>query len=341
MNDAGSAATMNVSRLIAETMGQQMRCDDRVMLIGEDVGASGGTFGASRGLQREFGEWRVRDAPISEMGFVGMGVGMAMAGLRPIVEIMFVDFIGVCLDPIVNAAAKNRYMSGGAVGVPITFRAAAGCIGVAAQHSQCLWGMLAHIPGLRVVAPSNPADYRQMLGAAIRCDDPVFVLEHKDVYLRRCDSFAFGTDVRGEIRDDSLSGACVVRQGSDISLVALSTMVERAIEAADLLAGRGISAEVVDLRSVVPLDVGTVCSSVAKTSRLLVIDEDHRSFGLSAELTLRVLEEIGPTAVAAFGRLATADAPIPAALALEDAVLPRTSDIFSAAMDLLEKPLLH
>lgn len=336
MSDAAMSVNINVSRLIAETMAEQMRQDAHVLLMGEDVGSSGGTFGASRGLQREFGDWRVRDTPISEMGFVGMGVGMAMSGLRPIVEIMFVDFIGVCLDPIVNAAAKNRYMSGGSVGVPITFRAAAGCIGVAAQHSQCLWGTLAHIPGIRVVAPSNPADYRQMLGAAIRSDDPVFVLEHKDVYLRKCASFAFGTDVTGEIRDDALIGARIVRPGSDVTLVTLSTMVERAVEAAAELDAHGVSAEIVDLRSVVPLDTQTVCESVSRTGRLLVIDEDYRSFGLSAELILRVFEEIGPHRVTSFGRLATADAPIPAALTLEDVVIPRTADIVRETLHLMK-----
>ena len=170
----------NVSDLIAGTLELELQRDPKTLVLGEDVGYSGGTFGATRRLFRQFGEWRVRDTPISEMGFTGMAVGLAMSGWRPIVEVMFVDFIGVCLEQVYNAIAKNRYMSGGTAAMPITIRAAGGCIGVAAQHSQCLWGTFAHLPGLKVVAPSNPYDYKGLLAAAIEDDDPVVVIEHKD-----------------------------------------------------------------------------------------------------------------------------------------------------------------
>lgn len=312
----------NVSDLIAHTLELEMERDPQTLLLGEDVGYSGGTFGASRRLYRRFGEWRVRDTPISEMGFTGMAVGLAMSGYRPIVEIMFVDFFGVCLEQIYNAIAKNRYMSGGSVAMPITIRTAGGCIGVAAQHSQTLWGMLAHLPGLKVVAPSNPYDYKGLLAAAVESDDPVVVIEHKDAYLRKLPEFALGADVPGERFTVPIGTAAVVREGTDLTIATLSTMVERSLVAADALAGEGVSVEVIDLRSVVPLDHQTVVGSVSRTGRLLVVDEDYRSFGLSGELITRTVEALGPGGVRALGRLAEPDVPIPAAKSLEDVVIP-------------------
>jgi acetoin:2,6-dichlorophenolindophenol oxidoreductase subunit beta len=328
--EVAGARDLNISQLIADTIGMEMERDSTIVFLGEDIGYSGGTFGASRGLFRRFGEWRVRDTPISEMGFTGMAVGLAMSGYRPLVEIMFIDFVGVCLEQIYNGAAKNRYMSGGRVGMPITFRAAGGSIGVAAQHSQSLWGMLAHLPGLKVVAPSNPFDYRGLLAAALRDPDPVVVIEHKDAYLRKCSSFPLGSDVPDEPYVVEIGHAAVVREGSDVTIATLSTMVERSLAAADQLAGRGVDVEVVDLRSVVPLDHGTVAASVAKTGRLVVVDEDYQSFGLSAELVVRVLETSGPKALRAFVRVAEPDVPIPAALSLEDQVIPSVDRIVAA-----------
>lgn len=325
----------NVSELIAATLELELERDPRTLVIGEDVGYSGGTFGATRRLYRRFGEWRVRDTPISEMAFTGMAVGLAMSGWRPILEIMFVDFIGVCLEQVYNAIAKNRYMSGGRVAMPITIRAAAGCIGVAAQHSQTLWGLLGHLPGLKVVAPSNPYDYRGLLAAAIEDDDPVVVLEHKDAYLRKIRDFPLGADVPEERYTVPLGKAAVVREGRDLTIATLSTMVERSLAAADQLAGEGISVEVVDLRSVVPLDHPTVVTSVGRTRRLLVVDEDYRSFGLSGELVARTVEALGPGGLRAIRRLAEPDVPIPAAKSLEDEVIPSAAAIVATSRAML------
>ncbi|MGH2594526.1 MAG: alpha-ketoacid dehydrogenase subunit beta [Actinomycetota bacterium] len=337
--DAATARDLNVSQLIADTIGMEMERDPSIVFLGEDVGYSGGTFGASRGLFRQFGEWRVRDTPISEMGFTGMAVGLAMSGFRPLIEIMFIDFVGVCLDQIYNGAAKNRYMSGGRVGMPITFRAAGGCIGVAAQHSQSLWGMLAHLPGLKVVAPSNPFDYRGLLAAALEDPDPVVVIEHKDAYLRKCSSFAFGSDVPVGRYVVEIGRAAIVREGSDVTIATLSTMVERSLVAADVLAGLGVDVEVVDLRSIVPLDHTTVAASVEKTRRLVVVDEDYRSFGLSAELITRVLETSGPMSLRGFARVAEPDVPIPAAQSLEDRVIPSVERIVVAVTSLPDRTI--
>lgn len=321
----------NLSELIAATMDLELARDPRTLLFGEDVGYSGGTFGASRRLFRQYGEWRVRDTPISEMGFTGMAVGLAMSGWRPIVEIMFIDFIGVCLEQVYNGMAKNRYMSGGMVGMPITIRAAGGSIGVAAQHSQTLWGMLAHLPGIKVVAPSNPYDYKGLLAAAIEDDDPVVVIEHKDAYLRPIREFVLGSDVPDERYTVPLGKAAIVRPGGTLTIATLSTMVERSLAAAERLAADRIEAEIIDLRSVVPLDHETVVKSVARTGHLLVVDEDYRSFGLSGELITRTIEALGPGGVRGIRRLAEPDVPIPAAKVLEDAVIPSVRAIEEAA----------
>lgn len=331
-----AARRMNVSQLIAETIGMEMERDPKIVFLGEDIGYSGGTFGASRDLYRRFGEWRVRDTPISEMGFTGMAAGLAMSGWRPIVEIMFVDFVGVCLEQIYNAIAKNRYMSGGRVQMPVTIRAAGGCIGVAAQHSQSLWGMLAHLPGLKVVAPSNPYDYRGLLAASIESEDPVFVIEHKDAYLRKTSEFPFGTEIPQERYTVPLGKANVVREGADLTIATLSTMVEKSLVAAERLAGEGMSVEVIDLRSVVPLDDASVAASVSKTGRLLIVDEDYLSFGLSGELVARVIENLGPSAVEALSRVANPDIPIPAALSLEREVIPNEDRITAAARAVID-----
>lgn len=327
---------LNISQLIAETIGMEMERDPSIVFLGEDIGYSGGTFGASRGLFRRFGEWRVRDTPISEMGFTGMAVGLAMSGWRPLVEIMFVDFIGVCLEQIYNAIAKNHYMSGGRAPMPITIRAAGGCIGVAAQHSQSLWGMLAHLPGLQVVVPSNPYDYRGLLAASIRSDDPVVFIEHKDAYLRKVGSFPLGTALPEQPFTAEIGKASVVREGSDLTLATLSTMVEKSLVVAERFADKGVQVEVIDLRSVVPLDHPTVVESVARTGRLLVVDEDYLSFGLSGELVTRIVEALGPSRVTAVGRVANPDVPIPAALSLEREVIPNEDRIEAAVRSLLD-----
>jgi len=330
MVTATRPTTYNISLCINEAIGQEMERDARIVVLGEDVGTMGGVFGATRMLQRRFGDRRVRDTPISEMAFTGMGVGLAMAGYRPIVEIMFADFIGVCLEQIYNAMAKNHYMSGGAVRIPMMIKTAGGCIGSAAQHSQCLWGTFAHLPGMKVVAPWSPYDHKGLMAAALEGDDPVVYVEHKRLMRYRASAFPVGGDVPAERYTVPLGRANVVRPGGDLTLVTISATVGDSIEAATAVAAEGIDVEVIDLRSVVPLDVDTIAASVARTGRLLVVDEDYLSFGLSGEVVTRVIETLGPGAVRQVARHAVPDVPIPAARSLEEAVVPRTGSISAA-----------
>ena len=319
---------LNISQCVSEALRGEMERDSSIVVIGEDVGRQGGVFGATRGLQRAFGELRVVDTPISETAITGMAVGLALEGYRPLVEIMFVDFIGVCLDQVYNAIAKNHYMSGGRVRMPIVIKTAGGCIGSGAQHSQCLWGLFAHLPGLKVVAPSNPYDTKGLMVAALESDDPVVFIEHKGLLLTRTEDFPFGADVPQERYVVPIGSAAVVRKGTDITVATLSGTVLSAYAAAEEMAAEGISVELVDLRSVVPLDTATVAQSVKRTGRLLVIDEDYQSFGLSAELITRVFESgITPKS---FARHAVPDVPIPGALSLEQAVVPQQASIREA-----------
>lgn len=319
-----------VSYLLSEAIGHEMERDEKIIVLGEDVGGLGGVFNCTRGLKDRFGEWRVRDTPIAEMGFVGMGVGLAMAGYRPVVEIMFADFVTVCLEQIVNAMAKIPYMSGGRMSMPMVIRMPGGSIGSAAQHSQCLWGMFAHWPGLKVLCPSCPADYRGLETAAIRSDDPVIVVEHKSQLNRKVDRF-----VRSDIGPKGshivpIGKASIARQGSDVTVVAISAAVEWALEAAADAAKNGVDAEVIDLRSLVPMDTDTVLASVAKTGRLLVVDEDFRSFGMSGEVVARTVEGLRPGELRQVRRLCMPDVPLPAAKTLEDAVMPGREAIATA-----------
>lgn len=276
------------SQAIGEAIAGEMEADERVLLLGEDVGRSGGVFGVTRGLQERFGEQRVRDTPISEMAFTGMGVGLAMAGYRPIVEIMFVDFVGVCLEQVMNAMAKIPYMSGGNTRVPMVLKTAGGCIGSAAQHSQCLWGTFAHLPGMIVACPSSPYDYKGLMAAAIQSDDPVIYIENKRQLNKMSNTHPVDHIVPEGRYTVPFGKANLVRQGSDLTLVTISASVGDALRAADLLEAEGISIEVIDLRTLVPLDTESVAASVARTGRLLVVDEDFHSFGMSGEVVARV-----------------------------------------------------
>src|SRR5262249_27996676 len=257
----GNFRNLNGSQAVAEAIYQEMEGGERVVLIGEDVGRCGGVFGASRNCLQRFGDKRVRDMPIAEMTFVGMGVGMAMAGLRPIVEIMFADFVGVCLEQLYNAMAKIPYMSGGRERVPMVVKTAAGNIGSAAQHSQCLWGMLGHLPGMQVVAPCSLYDHKGLLASAIRSDNPVVFMEHKALLLKKADDFLTESVVPEEPYAVPLGQARIVRRGNDVTLTTISATVELAMEAASDLARQDINVEVIDLRSVVPLDTDTVVDS--------------------------------------------------------------------------------
>jgi acetoin:2,6-dichlorophenolindophenol oxidoreductase subunit beta len=248
-----------------------------------------------------------------------------MAGYRPLVEIMFVDFIGVCLEQVMNAMSKIPYMSGGNVKISMLIKTAGGCIGSAAQHSQCLWGLFAHLPGLYVVAPSNPYDYKGLMASSLESDNPVIFIEHKALLLKKAETFLNGGHVPEERYTLPLGKANVVQQGSDITLVTLSASVEYALEATRLL--NDTSVEIIDLRSVVPLDIETVVTSVAKTGRLLVVDEDYLSFGLSGEVVTRVIETLGPLALKQVKRHAVPDVPIPAAKTLEETVVPGVASI--------------
>jgi pyruvate/2-oxoglutarate/acetoin dehydrogenase E1 component len=337
MADRTATRNLNVSQAIAEAIGLEMDRDDHVLVLGEDVGRMGGVFGTTRGLQRRFGEARVRDTPISEMAFTGMAVGLAMSGYRPLVELMFVDFIGVCLEQVYNAMAKNRYMSGGAVSMPIVLKTAGGCIGSAAQHSQCLWGTFAHLPGLKVVVPSCPYDFKGLMASALESDDPVVYIEHKGLLLRRAGQFRHGSDVPAERYTVEIGRGTRVRAGTDVTVATLGATVSTCLEAAEALAEEGIDVEVLDLRSVVPLDAEMVAASAERTGRLLVVDEDYRSFGLSGELVTRVVELVGSGAVRRIGRLAVPDVPIPAALTLEEAVVPSLRSVRRAITDLVDE----
>jgi pyruvate/2-oxoglutarate/acetoin dehydrogenase E1 component len=334
MSDAVAVRDRNVSVIIAETLAQEMELEPRIVLLGEDIGVCGGTFGATRGLLDRFGADRVRDTPISEMAFHGMAVGLAMEGYRPLVELMFVDFLGVCLEQIYNAAAKIHYMSGGRVRMPVVVKTAGGCIGSAAQHSQSLWGLFGHLPGLHVAVPSCPYDFKGMLAWALRSDDPVIFIEHRDLLLRKRSTFDHGADVPVEPYV-ARPGAAVVRAGTDLTVATLGASVGHCIAAADAL--HGYDVEVIDLRTVVPLDAAAVAASVARTSRLLVVDEDYLSCGLSGEVVARVVEALGPAAVRAVGRHAVPDVPIPAAASLESAVVPNTASIAAAMQEVLER----
>ncbi|MBC9935833.1 MULTISPECIES: alpha-ketoacid dehydrogenase subunit beta [unclassified Leucobacter] len=321
---------INISQAIAESLRLEMEADERVLVLGEDVGRQGGVFGSTRGLQKAYGAERVLDTPISEMAFTGMAVGLAMEGYRPVVEIMFADFIGVCLEQIYNAMAKIPYMSGGTVSMPIVVKTAGGAIGSAAQHSQSLWGTFAHLPGLRVVAPSSPHDSKGMMAAAVLSDDPVVFIEHKGLLLKKAASFTHGTEVPKERYLVSLDQANVVRAGTDLTIVTLSATVGAALEAADVLAEAGTSVEVIDLRSVVPIDWATIVESLRKTRKLLVVDEDYLGFGLSGEIVTGAIERLGLRGLDQAARHGLANVPIPASITLEQAVLPTSESIVRA-----------
>ncbi len=277
--------TLTFSEAIREAIRQEMLRDDRVILLGEDIGRLGGTFKVLDGLWREFGPERVMEAPISEEIIVGMALGAALGGMRPVFEIMYNDFLCLAMDPLANHAAKLRYMTGGEFSVPMVIRTQeGGRTSQGAQHSQCLEAMLCHFPGLKVVMPSTPADAKGLLTAAIRDPDPVVFIEHKFLYSRK-----------GEVPEGEhfvpLGLACVRRVGADVTIVAVSDMVNYALEAADELAAEGIDAEVIDPRTLVPLDEEAILASVRKTGRLIVTHEAVRRGGVGAEIGSLVAEK--------------------------------------------------
>lgn len=323
------------SHLVAAVLMEEMRRDGGIVTFGEDVGALGGVFGATRRLQREFGGMRVFDTPISETAFVGMAIGAAQAGLRPIVEIMFVDFIGVCFDQVLNQMAKNHYMSGGRVRVPLVMRTAVGSIGSAAQHSQVLSATFAHIPGLKVVFPATPGDLQGLLAAAIRSDDPVVFLEHKWLLKSRLTELPFN-DVDSQdspVEPSEIGKVRRIRDGSDVSIIASGWMVQQAVLAARELESEGVSAGVVDIRSLVPLDREGLAEEALRAPRALVVDEDFTGFGTTGEVMASIAERIpGEVRMARHGL----DVPQPASKVLEEQVVPSARSIARQAKHLLQ-----
>ncbi len=330
---------LTTARALAEGIAQEMERDPGVVVLGEDVGKYGGIFGATGGLLDRFGPQRVLDTPISETAFIGLGIGAAVEGMRPIVELMFADFFGVCMDQIYNHMAKIHFESGGNVRVPmVLMMAAGGGYSDAEQHSQCLWGTFAHLPGMKVVVPSNPADAKGLMISAIRDDNPVVYIFHKGIMglpwmAKNPRSIA---PVPEEPYETPIGQAAVVRAGSDATVVTLSLSVHHALDVAEKLAPEGLDLEVIDLRSLVPLDTATILSSVARTGRLLIVDEDYQSFGLSGEIAARVAETDPGLLRAPLRRVAVPDVPIPYARSLERAVLPTPERIETAVHDLVK-----
>lgn len=319
------------AQAVTEALREEMRRDGRVFLIGEDLGVYGGAFDVTRGLLDEFGEERVIDTPISEGGFTGVAVGAAMAGHRPVVEIMFSDFMTCAMDLICNQAAKQRFMLGGQVSVPMVLRTPFGSgTGAAAQHSQSLEAWFCHVPGLKVIAPSTPYDAKGLLKAAIRDNDPVIFFEHKLLYRRE-----------GEVPGDEyvlpIGKADVKRQGQDLTIVSYSLTAQKALEAAEILQREGIDAEVLDLRTLYPLDREAVIGSVKKTGRVLITHEGVQKFGVGAEISAVIAEsDAFHSLKAPIRRLGGEDIPVPFARELEAMVVPQVETICAQARELLK-----
>ncbi|TAH43201.1 MAG: alpha-ketoacid dehydrogenase subunit beta [Betaproteobacteria bacterium] len=330
---------LTMAQAISEATAQEMARDPRVFVMGEDVGKYGGIFSATTGLLDQFGPERVMDTPISETGFMGAALGAAAEGLRPISELMFVDFFGVCFDQIYNHIAKNHYMSGGACRYPLVITTGiGGGYNDAAQHSQCLYSIFAHVPGLKVVVPSNAYDAKGLMTTAIRDDNPVVFLYHKGIMGLSWMSYFEGStnEVPEEQYTIPFGQARVVREGSDVTIVTLSQMVQKSVLAADRLAAEGISAEVLDLRTLVPLDRAAVLKSVQRTGRLLVADEDYLSFGLSGEIAALVAENLDTLRLKApVRRLAVPDVPIPFSRPLEQFAIPQVDNIVASVRGLM------
>lgn len=322
---------LTYSQAIQEALAQAMDADPRVFLMGEDIGVYGGAFQVTGDLVHRYGEDRVMDTPIAELGAAGVAVGAALAGCKPVFEFQFSDFSALALEQIVNQAAKIRFMLGGKVSVPLVMRFPAGSgTGAAAQHSQSLEAWLAHVPGLKVVQPSTPHDIKGMLLAAIDDPDPVMVFEHKLLYKMK-------GEVPAEPYRVPIGKAVVRRAGTSISIVATSIMVHRALEAADVLAGEGIDCEVIDLRTLRPIDRETIIASVKKTGRLACVYEGVKTLGIGAEISAIVTEsEAFDYLDAPILRLGGAEAPIPYNPVLEKAAVPQTDLIVTRVRDLLK-----
>lgn len=321
--------SVTYGKAISEALHEEMARDESVIILGEDVGLMGNVFGLTKGFMEEFGSHRVIDTPISEAGFTGMGVGAAMRGLRPVVELMYVDFAPICLDPIVNQAAKMRYMTGGQVRIPMVIRAPQGAgRRNAGQHSQSLESLFTHIPGLKVMAPATAYDAKGLLKAAIREDDPVIFLEHKLLYAQK-----------GEVPEEEylvpIGKAEVKRSGRDVTIIAYSRQVLFALQAASALEQQGIDVEVLDLRTLVPLDWAAIEASVQKTHRVVVVQEAVLRNGFAGEIAAQIMEGAFDYLDAPVKRVAAKNVVPPFSPALEDHFFPGVEDIIAGVMDVV------
>lgn len=333
-----SARKLTMARSISEAIGHEMERDPNVFVWGEDVGVYGGVFGATQGLFHRFGEARVIDTPISESAFIGAAIGASTEGMRPIVELMFVDFFGVAMDQIYNHLAKNAYMSGGSVHHPVVLMTAiGGGYSDASQHSQSLYGIFAHVPGLKVVVPSNAYDAKGLMITAIQDDNPVMYFYHKGLLglgWMPSDDWA-EVDVPETSYTIPFGQANTLASGSDVSVITIGAMVPKAVRASRILSQEGISVEVIDLRTLVPLDRNAIVQSVQKTHRALIVDEDYLSFGMTGEIAAIIAEEALDYLDCPVRRMAVPDVPIPYNRALEQDVIPSVDKIVMAIREMV------
>jgi pyruvate dehydrogenase E1 component beta subunit len=320
------------AQAIKDVIAEEMRRNENVFIMGEDIAEAGGIFGCTRGLVSEFGKERIRNTPISEAGFIGAGLGAACTGMRPIVELMYIDFTMVAMDQIINQVAKTRYIFGGKAKIPLVIRGQQGVgRGNAATHSQSLEAIFMHFPGLKLVMPSSAADAAGLLRTAIRDDNPVMFIEHKALYASK-----------GEVPDDTeftipFGKANIVLEGTDVTIIATHLYVDKAVAAAEKLKAEGISVEVIDPRTLVPFDKDTVINSVKKTGRAVVVHEAHKTCGIGAEVAAIITEEAFKYLDAPVLRLGAKACPLPFNLSLENAVVPQEEDILTAVRKVLHK----
>lgn len=313
---------LTYAQAVCEALDEEMARDENVVMLGEDIGFIGGNFKCTVGLLEKYGDLRVKDTPISEQGFVGMGVGMALTGLRPVIELMFSDFLLVAADQVINQMAKIRYMSGGQANVPMTIRCPIGAgRSSAAQHSQSMQAMVAQFPGTKIVLPSTAQEAKGLLKTAIRDDDPVLLLEHKMEYNKKY-------QIDDEVEPIPFGKARIAREGTDITIAATSSMVMKSEEAAERLAKEGIECEIIDLRTIVPLDTETIIESVKKTGKLIVADEAHERCGIGAEVAAAVADEVFYYLDAPCGRVNNPNVPLPFSPALEFPLIPSADKVY-------------
>lgn len=321
---------LTYAQAICEALDEEMERDENVVMLGEDIGFIGGNFKTSVGLLEKYGDLRVKDTPISEAGFVGMGVGMALTGLRPVIELMFSDFLLVAADQVINQAAKIRYMSGGQATVPMVIRTPIGAgRSSAAQHSQSMQAMMAQFPGLIVALPSTAQEAKGLLKTAIRDNNPVIFFEHKMEYNRKY-------QIDDVVEPIPFGKAKIVREGKDITIAATSNQVMKSQEAAERLEKEGISVEILDLRTIVPLDIDAIIESVKKTGKLIVADESHERCGVGAEIGFQIMENAFYYLDAPVGRVNTPNVPLPFSPSLEFPIIPSAEKIYEKVVEMVK-----